>query len=297
MPSSISSSDRAFPLRVALVAGLIVAAYSVLIAVVRPELVVSYDAQTRNRAIAERYVDRATPDVVMVGSSIAAIFSRELMREDSLGSDIYNLAFVGGHTATGLDIVLRKPRWPRVVLIEMNVMDRGADPQFARDRFAEPWWTIRTTVPAFRLENRPLDLGIVALWQFTRDRVLRRSASPDVPARNPATFVDDREPDDSYRALVADSLRTIAEQVAKLRAHGVKIALIRFPAHSAIEASPRVHHMWSEAYRVFPRGAYDWVEFDKSGAYDTPDGIHLSIESARRVAVELRSVAARLEGN
>ncbi len=293
MPSSTSSFNRSilFPLRVGLAACLILAAYNVFIIVARPDFVVSYDAQTHNRIVAERYADGGARDAVLVGSSMSGILSHEYMRADSLGPDIYNLALLGGHSATGLDIVIRKGEWPRVVLIEMNEMDRGYDPEFAHERFAEPGRAIRHVLPAFRLEYRPFDLAIVALWQVIRDRIAGHAIPLDSP---PTTHpsIDDRPPDEPYRALVAASLQTIDGQIGVLRAHGVRIVLIHLPVDPAIEREPRTRYLWQQTYAAFPPDRYDWLEFDKSGSYEAPDGIHLSIASARRVAAELRKAAA-----
>ncbi len=293
MPSSTSSFNRSirFPLRVGLAACLILAGYDVFVVVARPDFVVSYDAQTHNRIVAERYVDGGTHEAVLVGSSMSGILSREYMRADSLGPDIYNLALLGGHSATGLDIVIRKGEWPRVVLIEMNVMDRGYDPGFAGEGFAEPGRAIRHVLPAFRLEYRPFDLATVALWQFARDRIAGRASPPSsAPTKSPS--IDDRPPDAPYRAEIAASLRTIDDQIAVLRAHAVRIVLVHLPVDSAIEREPRTQYLWEQTYAAFPLDRYDWLEFDKSGSYEIPDGVHLSIASARRVAAELRKAAA-----
>ncbi len=296
MPSSTFSFNRsiAFPLRVGLAACLILAGYNVFVVAARPDFVVSYDAQTHNRIVAERYVDGGAHQAVLVGSSMSAILSREYMRADSLGPDIYNLALLGGHSATGLDMIIRKKEWPRVVLIEMNVMDRPYDPEFARECFAEPGRAIRRVLPAFRLEYRPFDLAIVALWQFVRDRIAGRASPPSSAPTKPPS-IDDRPPDAPYRAEIAASLRTIADQVAVLRAHAVRIVLVHLPVDPAITHEPRTQYLWQQTYAAFPPDRYDWLEFDKSGSYETPDGIHLSIASARRVAAELRRAAASSE--
>ncbi len=293
MPSSISNSDRtiSFPLRVGLGTCVLVLLYGAFIAAIRPDWTVSYDAGTRNRAVAERFIDGWHGDAVLVGSSIAFILSKEFMRTDDLGPNIYNLGLSGGHAATGLDIIIRKREWPRRVFVEMNVMDRGYDLEFARRRFSEPWRTVRTIVPAMRLEYRPFDLAIVALWKLLRGARGSEITTERAFTPNPTHSTDEQQIDGSYRAQIDASLKTIQEQIAVLRDHDVRIVLVRFPAHPAIEADPRTRYLWQKIYDAFPPKQYEWLEPGKDESFEIPDGIHLSIPSARRFAAILRKFA------
>jgi hypothetical protein len=292
--SSISSSERSFlfPLRVGLAAALIVLAYNGLIAAARPDLEVSYDAGTRNRGIAERYIDQWSGDGVLVGSSLAALLSKEYMRTDELGPNIFNLGLTGGHAATGLDIIIRKQKWPRVVLVEMNVMDRGYDPDFSRDRFAEPWRSIRSAIPGLRFENRPIDLGIVALWRLFRDRVRGGATTQAAFTAKPDVVGGEKQSlDEATRRQIEVSLDKLKEQLAVLRDHNVRTILVHFPVAPAVEGAARTRYVWRQAGSAFPPEQYEWLEVGASGSYETTDGEHLTIASAQRFAATLRTVA------
>jgi hypothetical protein len=265
----------------------ILLAYSAFISAVRPDLEISYDSGARNRAIADNYVDRPDGRAVLVGSSLAYMLSKEYVRADALGPEIYNLAFMGGHAATALDIIIRKAQWPRLVLVEMNIMDRGYDLDFARRPFAQPWRAIRTAIPGFRPENRPFDLGIVALWKFLRDDLGSGVVTQPKLTSNPPR-VDKEPPIDEFRAKIAASLAMIRDQVAVLHAHGVRVVLVHFPVHPAVENDPRTRYQWQKIYEAFPPDQNEWLEFDRSGSYETTDGSHLTIPSARRFAAALR---------
>src|SRR4051812_48968235 len=79
----------------------------------------------------EFYYSPEPPRVVVAGSSIS---SRLL----NLPPDWFNLAFSGGSVFTSLDIITRSDKVPAYVLIEVNVLTRGLEPDIA-DRMAEPF--------------------------------------------------------------------------------------------------------------------------------------------------------------
>jgi hypothetical protein len=290
--SSIFSSNRslAFPLRVASAACVVLVCYNAIIAVVRPHLAISYDSGTRNRAVVENYIDDFNGPAVLVGSSVAALLSKTFMGADALGPDIYNLAFAGGHAANGLQTILRKPQRPRLVLVEMNVMDRGYDLDFSGSQLAQPWRTIRAIAPGFRLENRPFDLVIVALWQAVRDGLRRFGIASREPPYSPPPSASSEPPsiDAAYRTQVGASIDVVKAQISALQTQGVRIVLVHFPAHESVERDAHTQYAWGKVHEAFPSAQYEWLELDSSGPFETTDGIHLSTASARRAASVLR---------
>jgi hypothetical protein len=70
-----------------------------------------------------RYVRDPTPDVVVVGSSVAW----RLKEEYFWPPRVRNLSLAGGSPLTGLEIVANRPNPPKIVLIETNVLTRETD--------------------------------------------------------------------------------------------------------------------------------------------------------------------------
>ena len=70
-----------------------------------------------------RYVQEPTPDLVLVGSSVAWRLKEEYFSQPR----VRNLALAGGSPVTSLDIVAKQKSLPKIVLIETNVLTRLAD--------------------------------------------------------------------------------------------------------------------------------------------------------------------------
>jgi len=70
-----------------------------------------------------RYVNEPNPDVVLVGSSLTYRLNETYFATPKLR----NLAIAGGSSVTGLAIVARQERLPKIVLVETNVLSRPLD--------------------------------------------------------------------------------------------------------------------------------------------------------------------------
>jgi hypothetical protein len=80
---------------------------------------------TRDSALVvlDRYVQEPVPDIVLVGSS----FTSRLREEYFDMPNLKVLGLSGGSSITGLEVVAARDRMPKLVLVEMNVLERGED--------------------------------------------------------------------------------------------------------------------------------------------------------------------------
>jgi hypothetical protein len=297
VPLYISNFSRAlsFPIRVAFATLALLLAYNLLIAVWKPNAVVSYDSNLRNRMIAENYVDFPVAPAVIVGSSMTFLLSRAFMESDDLGSHIYNLALAGRNVATGLDIVLRKPERPRLIFVEVNRLELTYAPDFVEQLYQEPWKALRQVAPGFRLENRPLDIATVLTWSAVKNLFGRwgleasvRVFAPKPEANN--SPAEPASPASAYQAQMKFIVDILGQRVDALRKQGVRIILLRMPVHPATETvDERYKEM--ETLRRFPKGQYEWLDLQGTGDYQTSDGMHLVKTSARQVAKILTNFA------
>ena len=98
-----------------------------------------------------RYAKEPIPDVALVGSSLTFRLKEEYFATPRLR----NLALAGGSPVTGLEIVANRPRLPRIVLVEANVLSRATDTalveRYSRSENADPllFRPIRTAVAAY----------------------------------------------------------------------------------------------------------------------------------------------------
>ena len=292
-----------FPLRVAGAALVTMLGYAMFIRMEHPDMVIAYDSGLRNRIVAEEYVDEPVRKAVLVGSSLGVRLTPDVTGGPYLGPDIFDLAMLGQNSATGLDIVLRKAPLPQIVLVEMNILEHPYDSKFAEEAFTEPWRTLRRIAPIFRLENRPFDLGIIALERTLKYGLTRAGLHSDESVYSPPAQVVDEDqghaPDRPTRKFGATFLehvevavRRLGEQVDLLQAQHVKVLLLHFPVNSSLDASPEELYKNDEAATRFPQDKYHWYDLGAASAYQTMDGLHLTGNSARDLAIVLRGIVA-----
>jgi hypothetical protein len=291
-----------FPARVGLATFAVVVAYNILIWLVRPNAVISYDAGTRNRVIAERYVDGIAPRAVIVGSSLVFRLAADYMRGDYLGPGIFNLGLAGDSSLTGAEIVLRRETLPALVFVEMNVLERPYNEQFVTKVFEQPWRTVRCLAPGLRFENRPIDVAI-SLTSNALKRVLDNVDRPRAqgvssneeghtePGSSVALSPGERAVDKRLVSNVQMGLDRLVRQVDALRERNVEVILMHFPVDPAVDARADERYKQVESEARFPRDRYEWLDFRSIGAYQTDDGVHLTVASAREVSTYLRRIA------
>lgn len=306
-------------MRLAVALALLLGAYSLLLAKFQPDVVLDFDAGTENHIIAERYVLGATPEAVLVGSSLSRMLGTQP------GSDVYNLSFSGGSPLTGLEIVLRNGTLPRTVFVETNIIERALDESLARSVFDEPVASLRRWVPAFRYEYRPANLALSAWtwsewaraqgWRAALARASRAGraapAPADAPAGDPlsaAEFADlqqdatfrrglaaqladaDKVPD-SLRAATARSVATLQRQVAALRARNVRVVFVRMPVFAGVDQTARERFMDDAVRAAFPAPGYEWLETPPGTRLRWVDSLHLVGPSATWMAARIAAAA------
>ena len=303
VPSSIFSSNRSiiFPLRVAVTALVIIFGYGLFVGVMHPDAVISYDSGLRNRIVAEQYADQPVKKAVLVGSSLGARLTSDVTGGSYLDPDIFDLAMLGQNSATGLDVVLRKIEKPHIILVEMNILEHPYDPNFGGEVYEEPWRLLRRMLPVFRLENRPFDLGIVALEKTLKFGLTRAGLHSVESVYSPQSQGAERDKSPTQNLLgsklgeiflknVDIALNRLGEEIELLRSQNIKVILLRFPVDPSFDATPQERYKRDKAYERFPQNEYRWYDLSSTGTYQTMDGQHLTSASARDLAVVLRKI-------
>jgi hypothetical protein len=232
---------------------------------------------------------------VLAGSSMGFRLSADFMEGDFLGPRLYNLSFAGKTALPGLDLIIAKPDRPRLVFIEMNTMLRAYDGAFAAVSLREPWFTLRKIAPGFRIANRPLDLAAAYGWRIAKTvlgaaglAASERIYAPPAGAQPAAGPLDERD-----RGIVEENMRFLHERIAALKEAGIRVVLVRFPSHPALDTAAS-SYVWALANATFAPDRYQWLDLRATGSYATDDGIHLTKPSARQAAAVLRGFAERV---
>ncbi|QIO31446.1 hypothetical protein [Bradyrhizobium sp. 1(2017)] len=239
-----------------------------------------------------RYVREPTPEMVLVGSSVAWRLKEEYF---SLPG-VRNLALAGGSPVTGLEIVARQARLPKVVLIETNVLSRAPDSALIE--------TFSSGAGAQTQLLRPVRTAIAAYESWSHAAPSREHARAEqdrLLSRSPATFdnkvyldraVDQMNGDDPTvptRANVA-LLRTLIDDMQR---RGTRAFLIHVPFAPEVEDSRFVRTTKEIVHEAFPDPALWLTVNPPTRELRWDDGIHLDERSALMV---VRAIEGALAG-
>ena len=235
-----------------------------------------------------RYVREPTPDLVLVGSSLAWRLKEEYF---SLPR-VRNLALAGGSPVTGLEIVATRASLPKIILIETNILSRAPDSALI-DKFSDD-------VRADALLLRPVRTAVAAYetWNHAAPDAAQARAEQDrLLSRPPDTFdnkvyldraleqMNDGDPTAPARANV---LR-LRQLIDDLRQRGVRVFLIHIPLAPEIEGSRLVRMTDEIVHEAFPdRGLWLAVDPPRS-ELRWDDGVHLDERSSLIVVRAIES--------
>jgi hypothetical protein len=235
-----------------------------------------------------RYVRDPTPDIVVVGSSVAWRLKEEYFSPPR----VCNLSLAGGSPLTGLEIVANRANPPKIVLIETNVLTRETDSALI-EKFSGGAGTealllrpVRTAVAGYETwkhgEPDP------AQARAERDRLLSQPPSTfdnKVYLDRALEQMNEADPIVPARANVA----RIRQLIDELQRRGARAFLIHIPFAPEIEGSRMVRITNEIVDEAFPDRAL-WLPIDPPRhELRWDDGVHLDERSALIVARAIES--------
>jgi len=132
-----SAAPQSWFFKCALAAALCLSFYAVvsLAGPTAPRLQTSRDGAA---ILLDRYMNGAVPNVLVAGSSLSARLNEAYFDTP----DLKVLGLAGGSAITALEIALTRDSLPKIVLIEMNILDRGEDSELVQKftRSSTPVW-------------------------------------------------------------------------------------------------------------------------------------------------------------
>ena len=255
---------------------LLLLAYSLFITVFRANI--HRTAQTieqRNVVKAEEflYENEAQTDTVVVGSSMT---NRLLF--DSLPGHMghyYNLGLGGLASVDGLELIAQAKYCPKLVLIEINTLDRTHDPTFLA-RFTQPVWSqIRKYIPFMRLKYQPVGVAKALLRDWRGD--MSENTVETVDTAFVTKLVQERLSQMRNGPRNNDLQRTIDEAGALIQAlckQGTKVVFFEMPIDSRIRNTDAICRLRKLVMNTFSDSVYRHIPFPNE-FYQTTDGIHL----------------------
>lgn len=280
MLSSIFSSERGAIAASLVVFAVLFTGYAIAIPAAFPEGGDGTNQWQMNVIRAQRYVyGQQERPTVLVGSSLSA-----RLDEGAIAPGCFKLATAGGSATTGLEVVRRSGRVPRVILVEANdTLLRGVDAGLLVSIEARGPLDLRRAMPVFRAEYQPVTL----LHGFIRHH---RGGAKDAtgeggarPANFEALLAEQKAA--VYKKLEAEvadkKLADVEVALRDLMARGTRVLFFEPPVHPEVAAAPLMSAMRATLLRRFPPARYRWAP-RSAEAFETTDGLHLTKGSARR---------------
>ena len=255
---------------------LLLLAYSLFITIFRSDI--RRTAQTveqRNTVKAEEflYENGAQADTIIVGSSM----SNRLLFDSLPGhaGHYYNLSLEGMASVDGLHLITYSRYRPKLILVEINTLDRKADTTFFH-KFVEPGWSqIRQYVPFMRLKYQPIGVMKALLRDW------RGGGSDDIVENVDTAFVtrlvrerlSQTNDKPQYSALQA-TINEANPYVKTLRTEGTQLIFFEMPTDSRIRKSNVSTRLRELVLEKFPASDFRHIPFPND-TYQTTDGVHL----------------------
>lgn len=221
--------------------------------------------------------------IVYVGSSMLYNVPVEKLSDEN-----FNLAFAGGSSNSGLQLILQKEIKPKVIAVELNeTILRGVDGDLIEH--TRGWYKL----PFGREVNRP-DVVFYNLAVVLKEQIREKKPLVD---KSPLNDEIDRRLKGAASSLNLEHYRRelciIKNMLNNLQAQGIKVLLVEIP--NAPELYDTIKYQTAHALEreIFPENEYQWhcVEWEE---YSTIDGVHLQSASAMRYGKELFQVCRDL---
>jgi hypothetical protein len=267
-----------------LVTVVLLAGYHLLLPHVAPRLrqarLGGSNAQQNIAKVQELCYSQSTPDVVILGSSLAA----NITHFAPLPPRWYEMGIVGSGPLTGAQILLRSGRLPSCVVIESNFLIRPVDQELVSSLFLPGLYQLRGMMPELRQTNQPHLLFL-------------RWLQP--PASQPASDPPMRKSNDVFsneayqrfvqpltRPLSAEKLdaamAALRQTVSELEAAGVQVVFAEFPESSEVMESIQYRTIRQSVLSQYPPTRYAWICPDDPRNYRTSDYLHMIPSSCVR---------------
>lgn len=276
----------------------LIAAYQLLIAahIVRPSP--GINQWQSNFVRAQQYViGPKLPEAVLVGSSLSGRLTPEWLGPE-VSARTLNLCQAGGSAQTGLEIMLRSGRTPKVVLAEINgTLIRGADEDLMSRLFHPVTSRPAAYVAAFKSEYQPASVLISSyriqtllskthlldwssLRQFLGGMTRKWSSPPAGPeqallevAGTAGPPKDGLTPEDEK--LLREQIEVFQRHAATLERAGARIYCYDVPGDAAFANTAREKRIQAVIDQMLPRQKVHWLPEPPPRDWKTSDGVHL----------------------
>jgi hypothetical protein len=235
----------------------------------------------KNVIEAQEYIyEHQGTENVLVGSSLTFRITN-----DMLPDNYYNLSLGGGSIFTGLEIIKRCERKPKVVFIETNIMIRPADEGLLMNLFRPVVKDMRHELPAFKEKNQPVNLLLPVFNKYSAKAVGVKPFDASAASIGLRMHLKNNSiVREGYKDSLERGIGQLKSAIAELNKQGIKVVLFEMPVHCRLKSSPLVTYADIRIKESFPEREYNWLPEPDCTAYQYSDGEHLEYNSAKKFA-------------
>jgi hypothetical protein len=232
----------------------------------------------------DRYVNEPVPSVLLAGSSLTTRLNAEYFDTP----DLKVLGLAGGSPITALQVALGRDRLPKIILVELNFLERGDDSELVR-KFSTghvPAWPhpLRSAVAFYeRWHHPPPDrkkakaAALALLDELPSDFDNRIYVERAVQASRTAPS----------EALIEQNLGTLKRLTTEVEARGGHVYFYSLPLAGPVQESVAAKAEAAAAHAAFPDDQR-WIHLDGSiPDLRWADGVHLDQRSSVMMAKEI----------
>jgi hypothetical protein len=236
--------------------------------------------------VLDRYTRGPVPEIVLVGSS----FTARLKEEYFDATNLKVLGLAGGSSITALKVLMGRERLPKIVLIEMNVLERSEDPALVQ-RFTGS--ANASTLP------HPIRSALAFYERWLHAPPDRRQAGAMVAAMlqaRPSDFDNRVYVDRTMRewstppsaAEITKNTAVLERLVKQIEARGGLVYFYSLPYAEALQGSVYARATANTAHATFTNDL-QWLRLElPMHELRWADGVHLDERSSIIVAKELQ---------
>lgn len=234
----------------------------------------------------ESWIDTPSPDVVIVGSSMS-----ERIPDNALAPLAINSACAGDGALTGLQVVARAANPPKLLLVEINMIERPASSELVKRLFDTTLSNLRQHVKVaqrkFLLSNLLFNLSN-KLFPDAPRKVIDKDILEAVLKGNIGQL---SIPIDNN--LLQERLFEIYKLISTIRSRGTLVGFYEMPIHRDLALLAHPTSIRSSFREYFQEGDYCWLFPALPEGATLNDGTHLPPAQAAAVGKELVVEAQR----
>lgn len=238
---------------------------------------------------AQRFLhERNDHSIVFVGTSLTTILEPYMRFYD----DVACLGMPGMGAFDGLAVLERSQARPRLVMIEINMLQRGLNHELMEEAMHPRLFWLNRRVMASRHEYQPANLlvpRLEAAWRGAKVAPPPTLRPQPLPPDHQHFVAENRGRLDCLNTDVENALNNLPKLQEQLQRLGLPVGLYQLPEHGEINRSPFMKQLRDTISTRLKEPV--WVP--PIDDYCTSDGEHLCDEDASDCALHLLEYAHR----